>query len=64
MIGRSRSPSEEPDGVDIRFRIGDGTVGRVQLTIGGLTKMAVVIPARPFSAEEASRLKCDADLTL
>jgi hypothetical protein len=92
--GLALARRQELDVVDIPFRNGDGTVGRVQLTIGWLTETVAtttpamsagavdelievdtslsiydkaessgVIRARPFSAEEASRLKWDADLT-
>jgi len=92
--GLALARRQELDVVDIPFRNGDGTIGRVQLTIGWLTETAAtttsamsagavdelvevdtslsmydkaestgVIRARAFSAEEASRLKWDADLT-
>lgn len=91
--GLALARRHELDVVDIPFRAGDGTVGRVQLTIGWLTETVAtatsamssggidelvdmetsmsiydraestgVIRARPFSAEEATRLRWDYDL--
>ncbi len=92
--GLALAKRKELDVVDIPYRTGDGSIGRVQLTIGWLTPTVAtttsamsasgadelievdtslsiydramstgVIRARPFSADEASRLQWDVDLT-